>query len=518
MTTSFPLLVLFACGGGEDPPKPDDGDSPPAQTDDTGETQDTDTAGPDDNHPPEGLAVAITPATPPAGADFAVVIVTPATDPDGDAVSYRYAWTVDGAAANVEGDTVAGADTVDNQVWEVAVTPTDGTDDGIAATAVVVIGNSPPSAVGVTISPAEPADGEALTITIDPVPVDPDGDALTTTITWYQNEAEVPWWSGYTEIDGGSVEDGETFRVVVAVTDGFNPPVTAEDTVEVAYSCTRPAPFSLEDNTLSDATAYHGIGFDDDGTLIGWDGRGSLMKSTYGVGDALFVPGVSGVEQIDRLPDGDFVYADSTNQRLVRLTSAGSTSTLASGLGGSSTVYGATVGPDGKVWVANGGVLRVDPDTGESETILSDRSLTVHSLNFNLDSTRLFLGTIGSGDLYYLDLDADLNPTGSPAVYASGLGGWHDGVEVDECGNVYVADYTTRGLYRVEEDGTVTLMVRADPTSYGHGVAWGEGVGGWRTDTLYQPQPYNGSTVREVVLGVGSGDGVRTWNGVPVSY
>ena len=43
-------------------------------------------------------------------------------------------------------------------------------------------------------------------------------------------------------------------------------------------------------------------------------------------------------------------------------------------------------------------------------------------------------------------------------------------------------------------------------------------IGGWRDDTLYQPQPYNGNTVREVIIGFQSGDTVRTWNGVAVPW
>ena len=51
---------------------------------------------------------------------------------------------------------------------------------------------------------------------------------------------------------------------------------------------------------------------------------------------------------------------------------------------------------------------------------------------------------------------------------------------------------------------------------YGHGVVWGRGLGGWRPDAIYMPQPYNDAKVREVVIGVPDGATVRTWNGVAV--
>ena len=39
------------------------------------------------------------------------------------------------------------------------------------------------------------------------------------------------------------------------------------------------------------------------------------------------------------------------------------------------------------------------------------------------------------------------------------------------------------------------------------------GVGGWNHKAIYMPQPYDGNTVLEVVLGVPSGSYVRTWVG-----
>ncbi len=37
---------------------------------------------------------------------------------------------------------------------------------------------------------------------------------------------------------------------------------------------------------------------------------------------------------------------------------------------------------------------------------------------------------------------------------------------------------------------------------YGHGVEWGSGIGAWKADAIYLPQPYNGNTVVEVTLGI----------------
>ena len=69
-------------------------------------------------------------------------------------------------------------------------------------------------------------------------------------------------------------------------------------------------------------------------------------------------------------------------------------------------------------------------------------------------------------------------------------------------------DFDTASLYRIAPDGAVTVMVREEGYVhlYGHGLEWGNGVGGWRTDALYLPQPYNDNHVVEVVLGVPSAD------------
>ena len=513
MPTLLALLALSACAGKSSIALDD------TDTDTDVPDTDTDTGEPDtdDNTAPSGLEITLEPTHPPPGASFAVVIVAPATDPDGDEVSYRYRWIVDGASYPLEEATVPDNTTSLDERWEVVVVPSDGTEEGPATSASLTIGNEPPSAPGLTFSPSSPMEDDDIVLVIDPAPVDPEGDPLVTTITWYQNDAEVSWFADLTVIDKSYVAYNDTFRAVVSVSDPYHDPVVTEATVSVLYSCDHLPTYNLDDTTLSDATAYHGLAFDDDGTLIGYDARSALVKSRYDGTSAVFMPRVGGIQQMDRLPDGDFVLGDSTNRSLTRVTSAGASSVIATDVG---YVYGVTVGPDGMVWTADGGIRRTDPSTGETTTILPQPTAwTAHSLNFNLDSTRIYIGTIGRGDLYYMDLDANLDPTTEPLLFASGVGnGWHDGIAVDECGNLYVADYSSSGLYRVELDATVTPMVRANSSAYGHGAMWGNGVDGWRDDAIYQPQPYNGNTVREVVIGLGNGDAVRTWNGVSAPW
>lgn len=514
------LFVLVACGPGPDPvdTSPADTDTGPFVDTDTDTEPDTDTDTEPVNAPPTAADIVLSPPMPDAGEDFTVVLVNPSIDPDGDAVTYTYMWTLDGAPIEVAGDIVSGATTVMDQVWEVTVTPTDGTEPGPSTTVSVTLGNAAPTPPGLAFNPSAVGGGDSFTLVLDPPASDPEGDALTTSIRWFDDGYLVPSLNDALVVPGSMVELGETFRAVVSVTDGSHTAVSAELSLLIETQCDDIAPFNLGETTLSDARAYHGIAFDSaDETLIGWDGS-SLIESEYTGSRSLFLPFSGSVQQMDRIPDGDLVVGDSSGARLVRVTSTGGTSTISSAVGG---VYGVTTGPDGMVYVANGtAVLRVDPDTGEATELLSVSGWSTHTINFNLDSTVMYIGSIGSGGIVYqVHLDADLNPTDDPSPYATGVGGgYHDGLEVDACGNLYVADYTSRGFYRVETDGTVTSFSADGGVLYGHGAVWGNGIGGWRDDAIYQPQPYNGNTVREVIIGFGSGDTVRTWNGVAAPW
>ena len=290
----------------------------------------------------------------------------------------------------------------------------------------------------------------------------------------------------------------------------------------VVYDCAAPFAAPITPTPMASARAYHGIGFDDIGNLIGWDTRSALIAATYDGDREVFVPGIEAIEQIDRLPDGDFVMAAPGSAALLRVSTEGAVSTLATGVGRFGGLYGVTVGPNGDVYTADGGVHRTNVETGETTTLLeppASGEWIAHSINFSLDSTLLYIGTIGSGQLLGLPLDADLNPTGPPETLAIVGSGWHDAVEVDACGGIWVPDYYSSSFYRVTgDDYAVTTAVEATPRGYGHAATFGTGINGWRRDAIYQPQPYNGATVREVVIGLPSGDTVRTWRGLPAPY
>ncbi len=101
-------------------------------------------------------------------------------------MTYRYAWAVNDVDAGLPVDTVEASRTSPGDVWTCTVTPTDGVLEGAGATASVTIavGNRPPSAPTIRISPASPTDSDVLTCVIDTESTDPDGDAVSYTYAW----------------------------------------------------------------------------------------------------------------------------------------------------------------------------------------------------------------------------------------------------------------------------------------------------------------------------------------------
>ena len=102
-----------------------------------------------ENTPPGPPTVAITPSAPAEEDALLCEVVEAPADPDGDAVSLRFDWTVDGVpwagatgSTAESGDTIDRADTREGQVWTCTVTPSDGTEDGEPGSDTVTIGGS----------------------------------------------------------------------------------------------------------------------------------------------------------------------------------------------------------------------------------------------------------------------------------------------------------------------------------------------------------------------------------------
>jgi hypothetical protein len=277
------------------------------------------------------------------------------------------------------------------------------------------------------------------------------------------------------------------------------------DTPDAAFDCTRTPPAPLSVTELGAPRGHHDVAFDQEGNIIGAFGS-SLVSATRDGSLVPYAAGLDTVEGMDVLPDGTLVVACSAG--LVSILPGGAQVTLAPDI----HAYGVTVGPDGLVYAADHHrVHRVDPVTRVSTVVLDPSTFGAtwqpRTIEFTLEYTQMYVGTFGDA-IYVVDLDEHLDPVSPPRLFATPNPGssWMDGLALDVCGNLYVPIWESKALYRISPLGQVEVFHQFDGEHYGHGVTWGSGLGGWRTDALYLPQPWelNGvvDSVVEVVVGV----------------
>lgn len=258
-------------------------------------------------------------------------------------------------------------------------------------------------------------------------------------------------------------------------------------------------------NVIDGAIAGRGLAFDDTGRLVGVS-EPHLFVSDYKDSAELFVSNLGELDQIDRLSDGDYVLANFGTGALMRIKADGTSSVIVTEV----FAYGVRVGPDGMIYAANGStVSRFDPQNGDKTVVVdaSGAGWQARVVDFSVDHSRLFIGTQESGGRIYVQaLDDDLSPVGEPTVFVDSLGDWHDGIGVDICDNIYLVDYFTKSLYRISPDGSDirTLMSASADNGqmFAHGIAWGSGIGGWKSDALYLPLPSHDDGVAEALIGI----------------
>jgi sugar lactone lactonase YvrE len=282
------------------------------------------------------------------------------------------------------------------------------------------------------------------------------------------------------------------------------------DTNPEVFDCStvpaKPEPESI----IEGAFGSKGLAFDDEGHIVGTDGT-SLIKASYEGDWEVWIPGVRQVEGLAYLSGGDLIstYGYGSGE-VKRYSPEGGQTVLVGGLAN----YSVIIAPNDMIYAAGwNGAFIIHPDTGEYSQLFRNgapdfpNGVSARTLAFSEDYDRLFIGTIDNqGRVYVVDLDEDYLPTGTPEVFAQGLGnGWHDGLGIDICGNVYAVDYNSTSLYRASADGSeVTRLVSwADNRrELAHGLIFGTGDHGWRIDALYLPESENGNRVKEIVVGV----------------
>ena len=131
------------------------------------------------------------------------------------------------------------------------------------------------------------------------------------------------------------------------------------------------------------------------------------------------------------------------------------------------------------------GTLRIDPATGQTETLLDGTTFSMpNGLTLSVDDSLLYVGTWDGIEV--VPLDTDGFPTGPASLFATSPdAGELLGMGVDACDNVY-ALWKGEKLLRWAPDGSgpETLM-EVPPGAWMTNLQWGSGIGGWDDHTIY---------------------------------
>jgi hypothetical protein len=189
------------------------------------------------NTPPVVTSVTLSPNPVTTEKTLTASVVT--ADDDGDTVSPRFAWTVDGTAVS---PTTA---TLDGTLWfdrddrvVVSVTPFDGTDSGTASTASITVANTAPTRATVAIDPASPVPDDDLWCEVTVAATDLDKDPISYTFAWTR-EGSAYTGAIKTEYAGDTVPKsatsaGETWVCTATPSDGTATGPASTSTVKIA--------------------------------------------------------------------------------------------------------------------------------------------------------------------------------------------------------------------------------------------------------------------------------------------
>lgn len=174
------------------------------------------------NTPPVPPAVSLCDGPVRVGTSIQLTTRVPSADVDGEPVTDRYAWTVNGQprAAWSGKSALAGSDLKKHERMVIAVTPHDGTEAGPAASAECEVRNTAPTAPGVALEPADPTAETGLTAKVSSPARDADGDKLVYRYRWLKNGAPLAAPVETARLQPGSFRGGDVLAVAVVAFDG----------------------------------------------------------------------------------------------------------------------------------------------------------------------------------------------------------------------------------------------------------------------------------------------------------
>jgi len=187
------------------------------------------------NSPPQGGVAEVEPELGDKNTSF-FCKAEGAIDPDGDEVSYKYAWVANSEPVEgADGQMLEGGQLTKGDILRCRVTPTDGLANGPWFDSnLVVLVNIPPTVGGATVGPTEAT--ALTTFTCEAVDaLDADGDSLKVKVVWTVS-GEVVLGEGAVELAPGPFAKGDEVTCSLAVWDGemWSESVAADGSIVVA--------------------------------------------------------------------------------------------------------------------------------------------------------------------------------------------------------------------------------------------------------------------------------------------
>jgi hypothetical protein len=170
--------------------------------------------------PPGALALNLCDGPVREGADLTATVLTPSVDADGDSITLRSEWTVNGKVIpQSQGQLrLTGVALKKHDLARVVVTPFDGELSGPPASAECSVINTPPTAPQIAIEQAAPTAASGLTVRVTRPAPDRDGDHIAYRYHWIRDG--IPAGIGLASVFSGVPRHGETWRVEVTPFDG----------------------------------------------------------------------------------------------------------------------------------------------------------------------------------------------------------------------------------------------------------------------------------------------------------
>jgi len=137
---------------------------------------------------------------------------------------------------------------------------------------------------------------------------------------------------------------------------------------------------------------------------------------------------------------------------------------------------------DSGEWDGNNGCIYRLRTNGRPEFFAGPFAFA-NGMALSADEKTLFVVQTQRDNVMRIPILAD-GHAGRPRVYASGLASIPDGAALDAGGNLYVTTYATHSVYRIAQDGAVSLFAR-DPSATMLAAPTNVAFGGSNFDEMY---------------------------------